>query len=444
MTASTAGSSTADEESGAARSSEVTLAGQAAAGWPGIAWLRDRLNRHPMLADACFALLLMGLLGSRGSGNFRGAELVGQHDAVGLTLGLVLCAALIWRRRYPLTVFCFMCVVAATQWSIGLVLVADAALLVGLYTIAAHCPRRPALVAGGVLEAGILGAVIRWTPPPGMLTSFIFLSGMALAAFVLGVNIQTRRAYLASLEDRTLRAERERDQQSQIAAASERTRIAREMHDIVAHNLSVMIALADGAAFAARTGSPDAERAARQVSDTGRGALTEMQRLLGVLRGAEPTTLRAPQPGVEQLDDLVNQVRSAGLPTSLTISGAPFPLSATVALAIYRVTQEALTNVLKHATAPTEATVRLRYDDPVIELSITDNGSGGAKGGRTVGGHGLTGMRERVALFDGTLDVGPTPAGGWRVHAWIGGSGQPEQHSSEARIDDAAGSGNSG
>jgi signal transduction histidine kinase len=417
------------EKSDAARPSEVTLVGQAAAGWPGVAGLWEWLNRHPLIADACFAILLTGLLGVRGGGDVRDGVVVTHRDVLGLILGVVLCVALAWRRRYPLCIFAFMCALAATQWSIGLVLPADAALLVGLYTVAAHCPRRSALIAAGVLEAGVLAVVIHWTPAPGPLTSFIFLSGMATAAFVLGVNIQTRRDYLASLEDRALRAEHERDQQSQIAAAGERTRIAREMHDIVAHNLSVMIALADGAAFAARTGSPDAERAARQVSDTGRGALTEMQRLLGVLRGADSTALRAPQPGVEQLDDLVDQVRSAGLPTSLIISGAPFPLSATVALAIYRVTQEALTNVLKHASAPTEATVELRYDRPVVELSIRDDGTGNATHPGAVSGHGLTGMRERVALFGARLDAGPAPTGGWRVHVRISGSGNPDEQS---------------
>jgi signal transduction histidine kinase len=250
------------------------------------------------------------------------------------------------------------------------------------------------------------------------LALFIFLTGMAVAAYVLGVNIQTRRAYLASLEDRAQRAEHERDQQSQIAAANERTRIAREMHDIVAHNLSVMIALADGAAYAARTGSPKAERAARQVSDTGRQALAEMQRLLGVLRANEPAAQRAPQPGVEAMDDLVNQVRAAGLATTLTITGAPFPLQATVALALYRVTQEALTNVLKHANSPSEAKVVLGYDEPVVTLTITDDGAAGpTASGR--GGHGLTGMAERVAMFDARIDAGPMPGGGWRVHTSI-------------------------
>jgi signal transduction histidine kinase len=401
-----------------AGSDEVGLAGPGGAGWPGLTRVRDLVNRFPLLADAAFVIVMLVALGTPRGGTLNDAVLGSQHQAVELVLSALLCAALIWRRRFPLIVFGFMCVVASVQWLAGYVLVADAALLVALYTVAAHRSRRQSLIAAAVLELGIGGVVVRWTPAPGTLPLFIFLTGMALAAYVLGVNIQTRRAYLASLEDRARRAEHERDQQSQIAAATERTRIAREMHDIVAHNLSVMIALADGAAYAARTGSPDAERAARQVSDTGRQALTEMQRLLGVLRGSEPAASRAPQPGVEALDDLVNQVRAAGLATTLTITGAPFPLPATVALAVYRVTQEALTNVLKHANSPSDAKVVLAYAEPVVTLTITDDGKAGRE---RVGhaGHGLTGMAERVAMFGARIDAGPVPDAGWRVHTSI-------------------------
>ena len=390
----------------------------AATGWPGLARARELVNRFPLVSDATLMLVLVAALGTPRGGRLGGASPDGHPVLVGVVLSVLLCGALLWRRRFPLIVFGFMCVVATVQWLAGYVLVADAALLVALYTVAALRPRRQSLIAAAVLELGIGGVVIRWSPAPGALALFIFLTGMAVAAYVLGVNIQTRRAYLASLEDRARRAEHERDQQSQIAAANERTRIAREMHDIVAHNLSVMIALADGAAYAARTGSPNAERAARQVSDTGRQALSEMQRLLGVLRAGEPGAERAPQPGVEALDDLVNQVRAAGLATTLTITGSPFPLQATVALALYRVTQEALTNVLKHANSPSEAKVVLGYDEPVVTLTITDDGAPRPSAtGR--GGHGLTGMAERVAMFDARIDAGPMPGGGWRVHTSI-------------------------
>lgn len=360
-----------------------------------------------MLVDLGYMLGLVVLLGVRADA---------ANGLLSRLFALLICLPLVLRRRYPLPVFAFMCGVAAVQWVVGFILIADAALLVGLYTVAAQCGRRQALLAAGVLELGVAAAVVRWAPSQGVLTAFVFLSGMATAAFVLGVNIRTRRAYLASLEDRALRAEHERDQQLQLAAAGERARIAREMHDIVAHNLSVMIALADGAAFAAGKDSPRAESAARQVSATGRAALGEMHRLLGVLRDAGPEASRAPQPGIDQLDELVAQVRSAGLSTSLTVVGEPFAPPPTAQLAVYRVAQEALTNVLKHADAPTEARVRLSYQEPIIALEITDDGQPvPAPAALPPAGHGLAGMRERAAMFDGELQAGARPNGGWRV-----------------------------
>jgi signal transduction histidine kinase len=384
----------------------------AAHAWPGLAWLRERTGRHPLTADAGLAALLLLVA------TFRRGELA-DHRALSVVLGVLLIAPLVWRRRHPFAVFGVVCVVAATQWLLGRVLVADLALLVALYTVAAHCDRRKALSAAAVIEVGVLLAVIRWAPPQGVLTGFVFLSGMATAAFVLGVNIRTRRAYLESLEDRALRAEHERDQQAQLAAASERARIAREMHDVVAHNLSVMIALADGAAFAARSNSAETEAAARHVAQTGRQALTEMHRLLGVLRNGEDSP-RAPQPGIDQIDDLVAQVRTAGLPTSFTMTGRPFPLPSTAQLAVYRLIQEALTNVLKHADSPTEAKVTLHYDDPVVTLGVIDDGRGdSARHNPGSGGHGLSGMRERAAVFNGSVEAGPRQTRGWQVRATL-------------------------
>lgn len=380
------------------------------AGPRGVLALRGVVTKYPILLDLVFVTMLVTLLGVRhGTGD--------GSRAFTIVFAILLCGPLALRRRYPLPVFGFMCGVAAVQWWSGVRILADAALLVALYTVAATCGRKAALAAGGVVEIGVLLAVLRWTMPSQWLSAFVFLSGMAMAAFVLGVNIGTRRKYLASLEDRARRAEHERDQQSQIAAAAERARIAREMHDIVAHNLSVMIALADGAAFAARTGSPEAETAARQVSATGRQALAEMHRLLGVLRDAGPTE-RSPQPGIDRLDELVGQVRSAGLTTSLTIAGQPFDMPGTAQLAIYRLVQEALTNVLKHANAAQEARVVLRYQAPEVHVEISDDGRTPDPDGIDPG-HGLAGMRERAAMFGGAVRAGPRPGGGWLVTATL-------------------------
>lgn len=384
---------------------------------PGLARLRAWPHRHPIAADAVLtAVAALAVVG-------RGERF--EHFSGDRTWPVVLAALLViplvWRRRAPLLVFAWIATVAAVQWLVTRAFVADAALLIALYSVAVHCGRKIAFWALGVIEFGIAIAVLKWAPPQGMLDAFVFLSGLATAAFVLGRNVRTRREYLAALEDRARRAENERDQQAQLAAAAERARIAREMHDIVAHNLSVMIALADGAAFAVSGNPAQAETAARQVSATGREALSEMHRLLGVLRGGGQEPRRAPQPGIEQLDELVAQVRAAGLPASLTVTGTPFPVSSTAQLAVYRMVQEALTNVLKHADSPDQAWVRLRYRDPVVEVEVGDNGHGRPVASTIDGhGHGLSGMAERAAMFDGHVEAGPRPGGGWRVRAELG------------------------
>ncbi|HKS43750.1 MAG TPA: histidine kinase [Amycolatopsis sp.] len=378
----------------------------------GLNRLRAWSRRHTLVVDAALTVLVLLLTGVR-----LGPD---QRWPINAVLGILLVVPLALRRRCPLGVFGCVAAIAFAQWLTGRPVLGDLALLVGLYTVAAYCGRTRALIALGVLELGVVLAVIRWSGTEHWLQGFVFLSGMATAAFVLGRNVRTRRAYLASLEDRARRAEHERDQQAQLAAAAERARIAREMHDIVAHNLSVMIALADGAAFAARGNPDDAEAAARQVSATGRQALTEMHRLLGVLRGSDQEAMRVPQPGIEQLDELVAQVRGAGLPTSLTVVGEPFGLPPTAQLAIYRLVQEALTNVLKHADSPSEAKVTLRYRDPVVEIEVADDGRPGPSSAH-VAGHGLGGMAERAAMFDGEVSAGPRSGGGWRVLARLAG-----------------------
>jgi signal transduction histidine kinase len=369
------------------------------------AWLR----RHPWLVDSAAAIAVLLFIGFRRE--------PGDHHTLSALLGVLLCLPLIARRRFPVAVFSVVAVVALVQWAVGRAEFYDIAMLIVLYSVAAYRERMWALIAWGVLELGVLLAVVKWIPHDTPL-AVVFLSGLATTAFVLGRNTRTRRAYLASLEDRARRAEHERDQQAQLAAAAERTRIAREMHDIVTHNLSVMIALADGAAFAARDNPVKAHDAARQVSATGRAALTEMHRLLGVLRGNSTETMRSPQPGIDQLDQLATQVRAAGLPVTLTVAGTPFPVSPTAQLAAYRVVQEALTNVLKHASSPTTASVTVCYRDPVLEVAVDDDGDSGMVPGKPAG-HGLDGMAERVAMFDGELRAGPRAGGGWRVSATL-------------------------
>ncbi|MDW5596988.1 histidine kinase [Conexibacter stalactiti] len=350
-----------------------------------------------------------------------------------------LTAPLVLRRRAPLPAFAVMALVAFAQWLTTDLLLADVALLVGLYSVAAHERRRWGVAAAViVMEVGALLVALD-ADGDGRLLSFLSISAFVVAAAVLGVYVRTRGEHIAALELRAAQLERERDQQAQLAAAAERARIARELHDVVAHNLTVMIALADGARLTAGSDPAAADAAIGNVSATGREALGEMRRLLGVLRaddagGADAADAGAagaggaaplqPQPGLDQLDALVAQVRGAGLQTRLVRSGAPAPLSPGAQLTVYRLVQEALTNTLKHARSPSSAEVRLEWGEDALALEVVDDGIGsppvavaGERGAPATAaeGHGLAGMRERAAAYGAVIEAGPRPRGGWSV-----------------------------
>ena len=321
---------------------------------------------------------------------------------------------LLWRRRWPVAVFTVIAAIAFAQWLADVKAFGDAALLVALYGVAVSRPGRVALAAAAVLELGVLLATLRWGGDG--VRAFVGLSGLATAAYVLGTSTRTRRALVDSLHERAERLERERDQQGKLAAAEERARIARELHDVVAHNVSVMIALADGASYAIDEDPARAKSAMRTASRTGRQALGELRRLLGVLRDGDGDAQFAPQPGLAQLEDLIGDLRSAGVPVSYEVSGRPSTLlPAGLELAVYRIVQEALTNTLKHAGPGAEAHVRMVHGDDELEVEVLDTGK--PRPNRPANGAaGLRGMRERAAVYDGELSAGPAPDGGWRVH----------------------------
>jgi signal transduction histidine kinase len=378
-----------------------------------VAWA----GRHPALADLAVPLVLAAVTVGPAGGR-AGA------DTTWWWLGAAGCLIpLAWRRGNPVIVFGVV-LAAATAIMVAdippLALTATAALLVALYTVAAHMPLRHALLAAGAFEAWGVPTLVRWSPSAAILPGTLLLTGTAAASVMTGVNLQTRRAYLAALEDRAARLEKEQDQQAQLAVATERTRVAREVHDIVAHSLSVMVALADGAAAAAPSSPVRAGQAMGQVAVTGRQAIGEMRRLVDTLRIDETGADHHPAPGIGQLDDLLTQARSAGLPARLVVEGRPHRLTQGAQLAVYRIAQESLTNIRKHAHAVTGATVRLQYTSEGIELCITDDGQPAGSGEPTVG-HGITGMRERAAAYDGTVQAGPRPGGGWRVRARLSG-----------------------
>ena len=338
-------------------------------------------------------------------------EASGEASAA-FTVALAL--PLLARRRWPVATFATIAVVALVQWLADVRAFGDIALLIALYSVAATQPVVRLAAAFAVLEAGILAVTIRWAIERPLYV-FVGLSALATAAAVLGVNTRNRRALVASLEERAARLEHERDQQGRLAAAAERARIAREMHDIVAHNLSVMIALADGAAFAVHEAPDRAETAMVNAARTGRHALTEMRRLLGVLRQDAPGSELTPQPGLREIEGLVDDVRAAGLQVGLVIDGAAAePLPPGLQLAAFRIVQEALTNTLKHAGRGATAHVRLSFERDALTVQVSDTGT--ASGGAPAhDGGGLRGMRERAGVYGGVLEAGPAPGGGWRV-----------------------------
>ncbi|MYV98799.1 histidine kinase, partial [Streptomyces sp. SID3343] len=245
---------------------------------------------------------------------------------------------------------------------------------IAFYNVARHRSRRCALAAAAVLETGAIMAAAKWSIDGAFVGSFVALTAMVVAAGVTGTNLRTRRVYLDALEDRADRLEREQDQQAMLAVAAERARIAREMHDIVTHNLSVMVALADAAAMTVDNSPGKATVAMEQVSGTGRQALVEMRRFLGVLREDEPDAARHPQPDLTRLGALADQVRAAGLPTTLTVDGDTAAVPQGAQLAVYRLTQEALTNTLKHALPGANARIRVRCSADAIDLTVVDDG----------------------------------------------------------------------
>ena len=332
----------------------------------------------------------------------------------------LLAAPLIVRRIWPVPVFgaILAASVPAVLWNEHLI--PGAALLVALYTVAALQPRRAALACTGVLGLALSAALIRFGGS-GWWYEAIFLSGLVAAALALGLYSVTHRAYLAELHDRADRLEHERDQQAALAVAAERARIAREMHDIVAHHLTVMVTLSE-AAVAASASSP--ERAAdvmRSVSATGRRALADTRRVLGVLRQSPdqgPGDALQPVPDLTQLDSLIERVRSAGLDTTLEIHGRVPDVPVGVQLTAYRLVQEALTNTLKHGGPGARASVRLRYLPGELLIEIDDDGAGDATApAQQAAGGGLLGMRERVHAYGGDVQAGPRRPGGWRVSA---------------------------
>jgi len=372
------------------------------------------------LVDLAFLtpLLLLTVLSMPSFSWDRPLTSYSQDDLNYLLFNLVLIMPLIWRRTWPRAVFAFVALAAFGQWIAEITFVTgDLAVLAALYTVAAESVFGWAVAAGLVVEFGALLEVWQqWHTAHQRRGPLLFLACLIAGIWILGIYIHTRRDYLRSLEEKAARLERERDNQVRIAMAAERARIARELHDVVAHNVSVIVVQADGATYAIDTDTERAKRALETISSTGRQALSEMRRLLGVLRDGEDSGPFAPQPGLEQLTELVEHVRESGLPLEFLIDGDPRPLSAGLQLTMFRIVQEALTNTLKHGGVAASARVVLRYGPDEVEIVISDTGRG-AEAPNDGHGHGLVGMRERASMYGGTAEAGPLPDGGFQVVA---------------------------
>jgi signal transduction histidine kinase len=362
------------------------------------------LHRHPRIVD--WALVLFAFATTVAS------DLERHRSATPglLLLAPVICLPLLFRRTRPLL-------------ALGVTTTATAAAVAGwglydpfpvglaLFTVADRCERRVSLVAGAgslALLSLPLWASVGWTNGlgfAGRLLGFV-------VAWLLGDSVRARRMVVKELEDKAERLERERLLEAERAAAKEQARIARELHDLIAHNISVMVVQASAADDVFDTRPDRAREAMRRVIATGRSALTELRQLLGAVRtdGAD----YAPPPGLARLDELVRQVRHSGLEVALTVDGEPRPVPRALDLSAYRIVQEALTNTLKHGNAR-HADVAIHYGDDRLEIEILDDGKGDSNGDS--GGQGLIGMRERVGVFGGSLVAGPAPGGGFSVSA---------------------------
>jgi len=380
---------------------------------------------HPKVIDVMGVLCLVGI--------GVATEVAAPHqpgyepsDAFSLALSVLAPLPLLWRRTRPAAVLAITWVTMAVH---GLLLYQGGgpflALLTALYSVAAFgSPRAARLGLAAVLLVEPVAVLDPRDPPYGSWSDVAVGVLILTAVWVFGDSRRTRREQVEMIEERAVRAERDRDEQARLAVREERARIAREMHDIVAHSVSVMVVQAGAARRLVERDPHAAAEAAGQVEATGRDALREMRRAVGVLRAdgegdvagadAAPAVLE-PQPALSDVPALVAGYRDAGLDVRLRTDGEPRPLPSGVELAAFRIIQEALTNTMKHA-GPARAEVRIAYGPDALTVVVADDGRGAAFE-RGPGGHGIAGMRERVTVYDGDLDAGPHPGGGFRVRA---------------------------
>jgi signal transduction histidine kinase len=378
-----------------------------------------RLPARSWVFDGGLALVTAGLATTLFVSMSVGSGAPGGRFALGFGLVLLHTLPLVVRRRWPGVVLALVVASGLGGAALGLPpFFVGPAILVAVYSVAAYGRRWVALAGLAVAELGL--AAVQLTPLKLQTGALVVFLGILAAAWLLGQFAHNYRAYAARLEERTGELERAREELARRAVVEERLRLARELHDVVAHAMSVIAVQSGVGAHVASTQPEEAAKALAAIEATSRAALTELRRLLGVLRQEdEPQGDLAPVPGLADLDGLLAEVAKAGLAVRLQVEGRPAHLPAGVDLSAYRIVQEALTNVVKHA-GPARAQVAIRYRDHEVRVEVTDDGRGAAAptgDGRARVGHGLIGMRERVSVFGGDLEVGPRPGGGFRVAA---------------------------
>jgi signal transduction histidine kinase len=379
-----------------------------------------RLPASAWVFDSALALVAAGLSTAFFVSEPMASGLPRGTLALGYALALLHTLPLAARRRFPGAVLGISVASGLAFAAIGLPpFFLGPAILVAVYSVAAYGSRWVAVAGLAVAEVGLVA--VQLTPVKHQGETLVGYMGILAVAWLLGQFAYNYRAYAARLEERTAELERAREELARRAVAEERLRLARELHDVVAHAMSVIAVQSGVGAHVADSQPEEVGKALAAIEATSRAALTELRRLLGVLRqdSDEPQGDLSPVPGLADLDSLLAEVAKAGLAVRLRVEGTPSPLPAGVDLSAYRIVQEALTNVVKHA-GPATAQVLIRYRDQEVAVEVTDDGRGVgavAGDGRKATGHGLIGMRERVAAFGGDLEVGPRPGGGFRVAA---------------------------
>lgn len=377
-------------------------------------WIRT----HPRVADWLLVLLLEAIaipfaLNAQVDPGQRALGVGGWMLVVGMNLPVA------WRRTAPVPALWAAIAITAPFWVLDYPDDPSGPnLLIVIYSLAAHEGRPRSIrhfwgafaLMTGVLIAGVVSNEddLPWIAVPA---NVVVLG----TAFILGDNLRTRRQYLIELEEKAARTEEQQAAEAERAVAQERARIARELHDVVAHSMSVMVVQAGAARRVLDRDPAQASEALAAIEDTGRESLTEMRRVLGVLRSDDDLAELAPAPGLDDFDRLLQHCDEAGLPVELVITGDVRRLAPGLEMNAYRVIQESLTNSLKHAGSAS-AVVHLDYRADVLHVAVTDDGRGAAAAAGA-GGQGLVGMRERVEAYGGELAAGPRPGGGFAVNA---------------------------